>query len=127
LPQEADLDATAALVRKFRGEVDERLRELTAAAERWRRSGQTVAIWGSGSKCVSLMSSVQLGDTLRAIIDINPHKHGRYLAGSGWEIQGPDALRALRPDAVIIMNSIYIEEIRHELATRGLQPELLPL
>ena len=127
LPQEADLDATAALVRKFRSEVDKRLRELAAAAERWRRSGQTVAIWGSGSKCVSLMSSVQLGDTLRAIIDINPHKHGKFLAGSGWEIQGPDALRSLRPDAVIIMNSIYTEEIRHELATRGLQPELLPL
>ncbi len=127
LPQEDDLAATAALVRKFQSEVDKRLRELAAAAERWRRAGQTVAIWGSGSKCVSLMSSVQLGDTLQAIIDINPHKHGKFLAGSGWEIQGPDALRALRPDAVIIMNSIYTEEIRHELATRGLQPELLPL
>jgi hypothetical protein len=127
LPQEDDLAATAALVRKFRTAVDERLQELAAAAQRWRLSGQTVAIWGSGSKCVSLMSSVQLGDTLRAIIDINPHKHGKFLAGSGWEIQGPDALRALRPDAVIIMNSIYTEEIRHELATRGLHPELLPL
>jgi hypothetical protein len=114
-------------VRKFTKEVDNRLRELSEAAHRWRRSGQTVAIWGSGSKCVSLMSSMELGDTLQAIVDINPHKHGKYLAGSGWEIEGPDALTALRPDAVIIMNSIYTEEIRHELATRGLRPELLPL
>ena len=127
LPQEDDLAATAALVRKFRTEVDHRLEELVAAADRWQRSGQTVAIWGSGSKCVALMSSLDLGDALRAIVDINPHKHGKFLAGSGWEIQGPDALTALRPDAVIIMNSIYTEEIRHELATRGLQPQLLPL
>ncbi|HEX4676234.1 MAG TPA: class I SAM-dependent methyltransferase [Steroidobacteraceae bacterium] len=127
LPQEDDLASTAALVRKFTKEVDNRLQELSEAAHRWRRSGQKVAIWGSGSKCVSLMSSMELGDTLQAIVDINPHKHGKFLAGSGWQIEGPDALTALRPDAVIIMNSIYTEEIRHELATRGLRPELLPL
>jgi C-methyltransferase C-terminal domain/Methyltransferase domain len=127
LPQEDDLASTAELVRKFTKEVDNRLQELSEAAHRWRRSGQKVAIWGSGSKCVSLMSSMELGDTLQAIVDINPHKHGKFLAGSGWEIEGPDALTALRPDAVIIMNSIYTEEIRHELATRGLRPELLPL
>jgi len=46
---------------------------------------------------------------------------------TGHIFDDPDALTALRPDAVIIMNSIYTEEIRHELATRGLQPELLPL
>jgi C-methyltransferase C-terminal domain/Methyltransferase domain len=127
LPQEDDLASTAALVKKFTREVDHRLQELAEAAHRWRRSGQKVAIWGSGSKCVSLMCSVELGDTLQAIVDINPHKHGRFLAGSGREIEGPDALTALRPDAVIIMNSIYTEEIRHELDTRGLRPELLPL
>ena len=127
LPQEDDLAATAALVKNFSQQVEQRLQELAVAAHRWRRSGQKVAIWGSGSKCVSLMCSIDLGDTLQAIVDINPHKHGKFLAGSGREIQSPDALTALRPDAVIIMNSIYTEEIRHELATRGLEPELLPL
>jgi hypothetical protein len=127
LPQEDDLATTAALVRKFQAEVNNRLSELSEAADRWRRSGQKVAIWGSGSKCVALMSSLNLGDSLRAIVDINPHKHGKFLAGSGWEIQGPDALVEVRPDAVIVMNSIYTKEIRHELATRGLQPQLLPL
>jgi hypothetical protein len=127
LPQEDDLASTAALVKKFSKEVDRRLEELAEAAERWRRSGQKVAIWGSGSKCVSLMCSIDLGDSLQAIVDINPHKHGKFLAGSGREIRSPDSLTALRPDAVIVMNSIYTEEIRHELASRGLKPELLPL
>lgn len=127
LPQEDDLASTAALVRKFQVEVDNRLQELASAVERWRRSGQTIAIWGSGSKCVSLMCSLDLGDLLQAIVDINPHKHGKFLAGSGWQISSPDVLARLRPDAVIIMNSIYTEEIRNELATRSLKPELLPL
>ncbi len=127
LPEEDDLASTAGLVRKFQAEVDRRLQELAAAAERWRRLGQTVAIWGSGSKCVSLMCSLDLGDLLLAIVDINPHKHGKFLAGSGREISSPDVLARLRPDAVIIMNSIYTEEVRHELAARGLEPELLSL
>jgi hypothetical protein len=127
LPQEDDLASTAALVKKFQKEVDHRLQEISAAAHRWRRSGKKVAIWGSGSKCVALLCSLDLGDSLQSIVDINPHKHGRFLAGSGWQIGAPDDLSKVRPDAVIIMNSIYTEEIRNELATRGLQPELLPL
>jgi Methyltransferase domain/C-methyltransferase C-terminal domain len=127
LPQEDDLAHTAALMKGFQQQVDNRLKELRTALERWRKAGQKVAIWGSGSKCVALMSSLDLGDTLKSIVDINPHKWGKFLAGSGWEIQSPDALKDARPDAVIIMNSIYTEEIRNELAARGLKPELLPL
>jgi hypothetical protein len=86
-----------------------------------------VAIWGSGSKCVSLISSLRMEEELAAVVDINPHKHGKFLAGSGREILGPDALKSLRPDIVLLMNSIYTEEVRNELATRGLRPQLVPL
>jgi SAM-dependent methyltransferase len=127
LPQEYDLPFISALVKKFRSTVDARLGQIATAVEGWRKAGKSVAIWGSGSKCVSLISSLQFGDELQAIVDINPHKHGKFLAGSGREIVGPDALAALRPDAVLIMNSIYTEEIRKELAARGLTPQLLPL
>ena len=68
-----------------------------------------------------------MGEELTAIVDINPHKHGKFLAGSGREILSPDALQELRPDIVLLMNSIYTEEVRNELATRGLQPQLVPL
>ena len=60
-------------------------------------------------------------------MDINPHKHGKFLAGSGREILSPDALRALRPDIVLLMNSIYTEEVRNDLTARGLRPKLVPL
>jgi SAM-dependent methyltransferase len=127
LPQEHDLPLIAALVQQFKSRVAARLQELGAAAARWRNLERKVAIWGSGSKCVSLISSLQLGNELQAVVDINPHKHGKFLAGSGREIVGPDALTALRPDVVLIMNSIYTDEIRHELTARGLTPQLVPL
>jgi hypothetical protein len=127
LRQEDDLEHTARLVDKFRTQVDAQLQTLAEITQTARKAGKTVAIWGSGSKCVSLISSLRLGEELTAVVDINPHKHGKFLAGSGREILGPDALRSLRPDIVLLMNSIYTEEVRNELATRGLRPQLVPL
>ncbi len=127
LPQENDLAAVTALVARFEQQVRERLQSLADTLARHRDRGHRLAIWGSGSKCVSLVSSLGLGPELVAVVDVNPHKHGKFLAGSGLEIVSPDTLRALRPHVVLVMNSIYIEEIRHDLAARSLHPELIGL
>ncbi|HJS89095.1 MAG TPA: class I SAM-dependent methyltransferase [Steroidobacteraceae bacterium] len=131
LPQEDDLAAIASLVERFERQVDARVRALSDAAADWRARGRRLAIWGSGSKCVSLISSLGLsqdsGCGTLAIVDINPHKHGKFLAGSGFEIVSPDALRGLQPEVVLVMNSIYTEEIRRALASRSLHPQLIAL
>jgi SAM-dependent methyltransferase len=125
LPQENDLATVTSLVARFERQVKERLQSLADTLARHRDRGHRLAIWGSGSKCVSLVSSLALSPA--AVVDVNPHKHGKFLAGSGLEIVSPDALRALRPDVVLVMNSIYLEEIRHDLAARALHPELIGL
>lgn len=127
LAQEDDLATTASLIERFERQVGERLQSLAEIIARYRASGHRLAIWGSGSKCVSLVGSLHLGPELVAVVDINPHKHGKFLAGSGLEIVSPDALSALRPDVVLVMNSIYTEEIRRDLAARTLHPELIAL
>jgi Methyltransferase domain/C-methyltransferase C-terminal domain len=135
LPQENDLATVGSLVARFERQVRERLQSLSDTLARHRDRGSRIAIWGSGSKCVSLLSSLAssarlasgLGPELVAVVDINPHKHGKFLAGSGLEIVSPDALRALRPEVVLVMNAIYSDEIRHDLASRSLHPELIAL
>ena len=127
LPEEDDLVETTALVQQFKERVSVRIRELKESAQRWKAEGCRLAIWGSGSKCVSLISALGEAAAPDAIVDVNPHKHGKFLAGSGYEIQSPDALRSIRPDVVLIMNSIYTDEIRADLEKRGLRPQLVPL
>jgi C-methyltransferase C-terminal domain/Methyltransferase domain len=127
LPQENDLATIAALVARFERQVRDRLQSLSETIAQHRARGSRLAIWGSGSKCVSLISSLRWGPELVAVVDINPHKHGKFLAGSGLEIVSPDALRSLRPEVVLVMNSIYSEEIRHDLAERALHPQLIAL
>jgi hypothetical protein len=42
-------------------------------------------------------------------------------------IAGPDRLDAVRPATVLIANPIYADEIRSDLADRGVTADVLPL
>ena len=52
---------------------------------------------------------------------------GTYLAGGGQEIVTPDRLTDYRPDDVIVMNPIYLDEIGADLRSMGLDPEIVPM
>lgn len=83
-------------------------------------AGNRVAIWGGGSKGVSYLTTLGT-DAVDYAVDINPRKQGRYLAGTGHRVLGPQDLPG--PDApglVVAMNAIYTEEIRDELQRLGL-------
>ena len=127
LPAEDDLAHTTALVDQFRETVSNRIRDLSESVRRWKAEGKKLAIWGSGSKCVALLSAIGPGIVPDAIVDVNPHKYGKFLAGTGFEIKNPDVLATLKPDVVMIMNSIYTDEISIELERRGVNAELVPL
>jgi hypothetical protein len=72
------------------------------------------AIWGGASKGVifSLLRS-RAGQSIETVIDINPAKQCKYIAGSGVRVQSPDeALSKLPVGSVIyVMNSNYLKEI----------------
>jgi SAM-dependent methyltransferase len=103
-----------------RSEWRERLHRL--AGERRR-----VAIWGSGSKAVAFLTTLGGERVVAHVVDINPHRHGMYMPGSGREIVPPERLRDDPPDVVIAMNPIYREEIGAHLRELGVQAELLAL
>ena len=96
---------------------------MRAELARLRRKGRVV-LWGSGSKAVSYLNTLGIQDELEYVIDINPHKHGKFLAGTGHEIASPEFLRTYRPASVIVMNPIYVPEIRSQLEQMGLAPEV---
>ena len=91
----------------------------------WRAEGKTAVIWGSGSKGVSFLTTLGLDEGIAGAVDINPHRQGYFMPGTGHPIFGPDDLIELKPDVVIVMNPIYREEIAADLAKRGLTPEIL--
>ena len=90
-------------------------------------SGKKVVLWGGSSKTVAFLHALNLHDEIGVVVDINPNKHGTFLAGSGHEVVSPQYLKAYEPDMVIVMNPIYKEEVRSMLAKTGLNPEIMPL
>ena len=108
---------------------------LPESIDHWRRvmvelreqGGRTV-LWGGGSKAVAFLTTLGLGDDdVRYVVDINPNRQGTWLAGAGQRIVAPEFLPECRPDAVLIMNPVYREEICASLAEMGLAPRVLSL
>ncbi len=127
LPLEDEPAHTARQVDRFAQAVSAKLALLKSEVEAWRAAGKTVTVWSSSSKAVAYLSMLGLGDEIAAVTDINPYKAGKFLAGTGHAISLPERLREVRPDVVVVMNPIYVEEIRSDLARLGLAPELRPL
>lgn len=84
-------------------------------------------VWGSGSKAVGFLTTLGVREEVIAVVDINPAKHGTFLPGSGHEIIAPEKLREIRPDRVIVMNPVYLEEIGRSIAELGLTAQLIAL
>jgi len=81
----------------------------------FKAAGKRAVIWGSGSKGVAFLTTLGVGDEIGYAVDINPNKHGTFMAGTGHEIVGPDFLVDYQPDLVIAMNPIYLGEIQRDL------------
>lgn len=76
--------------------------------------GHRNAIWGGASKGVIFALYMQrAGVDVDLVIDINPAKQNKYMAGSGLRILSPaDGMQMLQAgEDIVVMNSNYLQEI----------------
>ncbi|NDJ76262.1 MAG: methyltransferase domain-containing protein [Chloroflexi bacterium] len=88
---------------------------------------QRVVIWGGGSKGVAFLTTLGIRDEIEYAVDINPHKNGMYMAGTGQQTVLPEVLKGYRPDLIIVMNPIYCPEIQSMIDDMGVTAQLIPL
>ena len=81
-------------------------------------------VWGSGSKGVAFLTTLQGGSSVRYVVDINPHRHGKFMPATAQPIVAPEFLAGRKPGCVIAMNPIYRDEIRRELDRLGVAAPL---
>lgn len=126
-PGERDLDRVLALADAFPAKVAAVRDDWTTRVKTAHAEGKVVAIWGGGSKGVAFLTTNGLGPEVRHVIDINTHKQGKYMPGTGHLVAAPEALTKTPPDLVIAMNPVYLDEIREDLRRLGLHPEVVAL
>jgi len=117
---------------EIREKVGRFAQEAPQAVRTWRErfrgyaaEGKRVVIWGAGSKGVAFLTALGVHEHMQFAVDVNPHKHGFFMPGTGHEVVSPEFLREYRPDVVVVMNEIYKNEIGRQLADMGLSPQLM--
>jgi hypothetical protein len=87
-----------------------RINRLRNKLDEIKSNKQRCVVWGAGSKAVTFLN-VFKDSPITYVVDINPHKQGNYMAGTGQKIVPPEFLSTYCPDFLIVMNPIYTSEI----------------
>ena len=127
LEQENDREALARDVASFVENCQRKLDDWQSRLRQIRSEGRRAVIWGGGSKGVSFLTTLNIRDEIEYVIDVNPHKHGTYMAGTGQQIVAPAFLKEYQPDVVIVMNPVYCNEIQQDLDRMGITAQLWPV
>jgi len=113
------------IISAFQSATEGLLEEWSRTLRSGKRSGNETVIWGASSRGVSFLTTLETMDVVKYAVDINPNKRGMFIPGSGQKIVGPQDMRDIKPDTVIVMNPVYIEEIRVILRDMDLSPLIL--
>jgi hypothetical protein len=86
-----------------------------------------VIAWGAGGPAINFLSTLQIREIINYVVDINPLRQGLYLPKTGQLVVPPDFVKEFKPDAVIITNATYKNEIKKQISDFGLNCEFLIL
>lgn len=125
LPGAPEVRETAKETADFGTGVREKIAQWRDRLEGLRRAGRRTAIWGAGAKGVGFLNLLDAKDAVAYAVDVNPYKRAMHVPGTGHRIVAPGDLRDDPPDAVIVMNPIYLEEIRGQVERLGIESEFL--
>jgi SAM-dependent methyltransferase len=85
-------------------------------------------LWGAGAKGVTFLNHLDASrDLVSVVVDINPRKQDRFIAGTGQPIVAPAALAGRQVATVLIANSIYAGEIERSLRELECDAEIVLL
>jgi len=74
------------------------------------------AVWGAGAKGSTFLNLLdQEKKLVQFVIDINPAKQNKFIAGTGHAIYSPEILLKRPVDNILIMNENYTEEIKQTI------------
>ena len=89
-------------------------------------TGRKTVVWGAGSKGVTFLNTLGVDtDRVAFVVDVNPRKHGRFIPGTAQQVVAPEFLVDYRPDAIIVMNPLYADEISQTARRMNLAADLM--
>jgi hypothetical protein len=112
-------------VDSFHDRYYRKLNEWYDKIVKFRKRKEKIVVWGAGSKGITFLNTIKVGNEIEYVVDLNPHKHDKFVPGAGQKIITPYYLKKYRPEKIIVMNPIYKEEIQSMVDQFGLHADLL--
>lgn len=103
----------------FQQRVEHIINQWNQNLKTFQKNDLHVILWGAGSKGVMFLNLVETARAIDVVVDINTHKQGRFLPGTGHQIVSPSQLAKLAVDVVIVANPIYKQEVKSLLISMG--------
>ncbi len=125
--KENDLKQLHEYVEQFQDKLNLKVNYWHERLEEMNIKKNKTILWGSGSKAVAFLTLLNIYDGIEYIVDINPYRQGYYMPGTGQKIVPPGFIKDYQPDIVIIMNEMYINEIKNDLKKMNLYPKIVTL
>jgi SAM-dependent methyltransferase len=122
---EDDLEELSALAAAFEVNSQTQIAHWRDSIRQFHREGRKPVLWGAGSKCVAFLTTAGLEHEVEVVVDINPHKQGKFLPATGHPVISPEELKNYSPGVVVVMNSIYMDEVQRQLDQLEIDAELI--
>ena len=119
------LDKIKRYVIEFATNYQSKVNEWKHKLEQLKYGGKRTVVWGAGSKGVTFLNTFKLRNQIEYIVDINPRKHNMFIPKTAQQIVPPSFLQDYRPDIILVMNPIYMDEISQLVSNMGLTTELV--
>ncbi len=101
----------------FQDRVDRVKNDLVSFLIEQKRMGKRVVAYGAAAKGNTLLNYCGIrSDLISFIVDISPHKQGKFLPGSHVPIVAEKAIIEVKPDYVLILPWNIMNEIMEQLA-----------
>lgn len=105
------------VTQKLQTDVNQIKVSLSDELLRLKNLGVRIAAYGAAAKGNTLLNYVGLNSTdIDYVVDMNPHKQGKYLPGSRIPVVGIQHFRSNPPDVVLILPWNLASEIRKVIA-----------
>ncbi|MGD9193551.1 MAG: methyltransferase domain-containing protein [Desulfobacterales bacterium] len=117
-PQHLSVTEIEKYIFGFANNYRKKITEWESELQAMLQSDIKAVVWGAGSKGITFLNVLKSENVIEFVIDVNPHKHGLYVPGTGQQVVAPDMLTDIQPDVVIVMNPIYLDEINKMIAER---------
>lgn len=123
---QAEIDAFTHTIEAFTAAHREKTAYWNDTLATLKKQGKTLAMWGAGARAQSFCNLFGVhDDTLPSIVDINPHRQGKFMPKTLQQVVPPGQLLKDNPDVILITNSGYAAEIRQQIAAMNIAAEIM--